>query len=127
MCNHKLSKDSRNSGNPFLGQSKGQLQSALLSRLAAIADLRSESRRYRDRLTSVRSELQQAQYEIELIQFSLEQEKVVAFPTPAVAPVEEPARGERILGRWGQVSYQSPEPAKPKSQRPPTKIRSLSR
>ena len=120
MCSHS---DSRN---PFLGQSKAQLQSALLQRLAALADLRSESRQYRDRLSSVRSKLQETQHEIELIQFSLEQDKVVSFPAPVKLPEPE-ERGERILGRWGQVTYQTQEPAEPKSKRPPTKIRSLSR
>jgi hypothetical protein len=58
--------------NPFLDLSRTRLQDELLNRLADISFLRKESKIYRDRLSRVRSELQQTQFEIEQIQKALD-------------------------------------------------------
>lgn len=96
------------SSNPFLGLPKSDLKGALLNRLSLLANLRTESKRCRQRLASARSEMHQIQYELAQIQYSLDTDKIAQFPKPK--PVEEPET-ERTFGRWGKVTF---EPTVPK-------------
>jgi hypothetical protein len=89
--------------NPFLGISKASLQQALLTKLALLADLRVESKRHRERLMDIRSELHQTEHELEQIQYSLATDKVAQFPKPAPTPEPEV---KRVIGRWGAVTYE---------------------
>jgi hypothetical protein len=89
-------------GNPFLGQSKATQQAALLKTLEEIANLRADSRRYRELISTVRSGLKHFQTQLEQIQEALTIENVLAFP---VAVKEEAPQPKRRLGRWGAVRY----------------------
>jgi len=91
------------SSNPFLGISKSLLQQSLLDRLALLSCLRTDSKRCRERLANIRSELHQTEQELRQIQVALHTDKVAQFPKPK--PIEEP-EVKRVIGRWGKVTYE---------------------
>jgi hypothetical protein len=96
--------ESRVLTNPFLGRSRISLQDAFLKTLGDISNLRKESIHYRDRLRAAKEAIKLARIELEQIEFAIAQEKVVAFPEPVVPP--EVPTVERVIGRWGKVTYE---------------------
>lgn len=102
--------------NPHLGKSKRDLKDMLLARLNELANLRTESRRYREGLALSRSLLAEVEFEIRQLQDALENTSVVQFPAQP-----EPVRPPRQIGRWGAVSYEAPAstpaPAREKNKR----------
>lgn len=87
----------------FEGLSHALLQETLLSKLNEQANLKSESRHLRDRLSTIRSALAAVKHEISQIEHFLSLPNVLGFPMSKATAEPEL---KRKIGRWGKVTYE---------------------
>jgi hypothetical protein len=74
--------------NPFDGLSHISLQDARLNRLNRLANLRKESEQLREKLSTCRSSLQAAQFELDQIKHCLDAEQVIPFKAKGPIDIE---------------------------------------